>query len=120
MTRTTLYKCTYFAYFVGVGLLFYWATKYFKVSAVMFVGLMLLLFLPGRVLGYFWRDLMRGLRLLNAGQYEESKRHSAAFLDQVHARPWLKRLIWLGTSSYSRDPESMAFNPTFALRLISA
>jgi tetratricopeptide (TPR) repeat protein len=61
-------------------------------------------------LGFFWRDLLRGLRLLNEKQYAESKRHSELFLVDVRQRPWLKKLIWLGSGSYSRDPEAMALN----------
>ncbi len=28
----------------------------------------------------------------------------------VRKEPWIKHLIWLGTSSYSRDPEVLALN----------
>ena len=28
----------------------------------------------------------------------------------MRARPWLKRFVWLGSSTYSRDPEALALN----------
>jgi hypothetical protein len=110
MSRTARYKLGYFCYMaVAAGLtlsLMYFAAGDWRMIAVFVV----LLLLPGRLLGYFWRDLLRGLRLLQRKQYEQSAVHSSAFIEQVRAKPWLKKMVWLGTCSYSRDPESLALN----------
>jgi tetratricopeptide (TPR) repeat protein len=74
------------------------------------VAVVVVLLLPGRILGYFWKDLLRGLRLLNAQEFAASKICSQRFLIQVQSKPWLKKLIWLGSGSYSRDPEALALN----------
>ena len=110
MTRTSRYKLCYFSIGAGGTLAIALSIWYFKPSPLLAGSLILLLFLPGRILGYFWRDLLRGLRLLHAREFEKSRQHSAAFLDQVAAKPWLKHLIWLGSSTYSRDPEALALN----------
>ena len=110
MSRTTKYKAVYFG-MVGTGVvLALWLASRFHAGAVSLLILALALLLPGRVLGFFWRDLLRGLRLLKARRFAESKQYSQRFLADVQARPWLKRLIWLGSSTYSRDPEALAFN----------
>src|SRR5215469_16464339 len=110
MSRTTLYKGLYFG-IVGLGALtLVCAVVFFRLSPLCVAIAVALLLIPGRVLGYFWRDLLRGLRLLNEKKYGESRRHSELFLIQVQQKPWLKKLIWLGSGSYSRDPESVAMN----------
>lgn len=110
MSRTTKYKAIYFGV-VGTGVvLMLWLVPRFHGSAAGFIVLALALLLPGRVLGFFWRDLLRGLRLLRVRRFAESKQCSQRFLADVRARPWLKRLIWLGLSTYSRDPEALALN----------
>jgi tetratricopeptide (TPR) repeat protein len=66
--------------------------------------------LPGRVLAFFWRNLLRGLRLLRERRFEESKAHTEAFLCELDQKPWLKNLIWLGFGTYSRSPTCFALN----------
>jgi hypothetical protein len=108
MSRTTLYKGLYFG-IVGVGAVaVLCAIVLFQLSPLSIAAIIVLLLIPGRILGYFWRDLLRGLRLLKEKRYAESKRHSEIFLLQVKQRPWLKKLIWLGSGSYSREPGCLA------------
>jgi tetratricopeptide (TPR) repeat protein len=110
MSRTTLYKGVYFG-MVGAAVIAAGAVLVLaRASPIAIVTLVACMLIPGRLLGYFWRDLLRGLRLFNARQFAESKRHSARFLAEVRRKPWLKHLIWLGSGSYSRDPEAMALN----------
>lgn len=117
MSRTSLYKGVYFGTVAGAAALSLWIIIYFHLTVVGVLILAAVLFLPGRILGFFWRDLLRGLRLLHEKQYAASKRHSALFLVDVRQRPWLKKLIWLGSGSYSRDPEAMALNNLGAAEL---
>jgi tetratricopeptide (TPR) repeat protein len=110
VTRTGRRKAVYFG-IVGFGATAVtWVVFHYHLSVLQFSVLLLLMLLPGRILGYFWRDLLIGLRLLKEKQFEESVRHSRRFLDQVGKRPWIKRLIWLGSGTYSRDPEALALN----------
>jgi hypothetical protein len=101
----------YYFSVVGVGTtLFVWAWLTFHLSAVAIAVLIVALLLPGRILGFFWRDLLTGLRLLNEGKFEASADHSKRFLGTLVRRPWIRHLIWLGSGTYSRDPKSLALN----------
>lgn len=110
MTRTTLYKGLYLVVVAAASAAALALLAAFDYAPVALVVVFAVLLTPGRVLGYFWRDLFRGLRRLNAGDFAQAKIHSERFLQQVRQRPWLKQLIWLGSSSYSRDPEALALN----------
>ena len=110
MTRIARYKAQYFAV-VACGSIAVTAVIFWQdFSATSIILVLCLGFLPGRVLGYFWRDLLRGLRLLRAREFAESKRHSERFLVTLAKRPWIKHLVWLGSSRYSRDPLVLALN----------
>ncbi|MCI0380527.1 MAG: hypothetical protein L0215_23315 [Gemmataceae bacterium] len=79
--------------------------------------IVLLLLLPGRLQGLFFRDLFRGRRLLAMGKPEQSKIYSVQFLEQIRKRPWQKRLLWLNWGIYTTDVEVMALNNTAAAHL---
>ena len=117
MSRTTLYKAHYFGTIAVLGLCALWLLYYSELSPICFIVLLVTLVLPGRVLGFFWRDLLRGLRLLNTRQFAESRRHSQLFLQTLHKRPHLRKLVWLGSSTYSRNPEVLALNNLGAAEL---
>ena len=80
---------------------------------VLFVAMVL----SGRIQAYFWSDLLAGLHALNQREYQMSKVHSERFLVNLRERPWLRRLIWLGTSSYSLNAEVLALNNLGAAEL---
>ena len=117
MSRTSLYKIQYFAIVAALGVLTALVFWWFDFSPTSVAVAVVLLILPGRVLGFVWRDLLRGLRLLNARRFAESRRHSILFLEAVRRRPYLKNFVWLGSSSYSRDPEVLALNNLGAAEL---
>lgn len=71
---------------------------------------LVLLLLPGRVQGYFYRDFFRGRRLLDEGRFRECIPHFERFIAAVRARPWKKRLLWLQFAVYTTDIEAMALN----------
>jgi hypothetical protein len=110
MPRTTIYKGAYFLYLGVAGAIALSVLYRFGFSPLAIFIVFVALLIPGRILGYFWRDLLRGLHLLNTKKFAESKIHSERFLVQVQKEPWLKNLIWLGTGTYSRDPEVLALN----------
>jgi ATP-dependent Clp protease adapter protein ClpS len=121
MTRTAAYKALYVSIVcgvVGVGMGAVLAARGGHVGMAVFgFGLIGLLLLPGRILAHFWSDLLAGLHYLNQRDFQTSKAHSERFLTQLEARPWLKRLIWLGTSTYSRNAEVLALNNLGAAEL---
>jgi tetratricopeptide (TPR) repeat protein len=110
MSRTARYKAVYFTYFGAAGVLGLTALWYLGPSPLSFVAVAVALLIPGRILGFFWRDLLQGLRLLNAGDYAGSKAASERFLAYYAQNRWVRHLLWLGSSSYSRDPEVLALN----------
>ena len=114
MTRTDALKGVYLARVAGVvgfGTGAAVAGQHGKFAfAVVFGVLFFALLLSGRVQAYFWSELLAGLHHLNRRDYTASKSHSERFLAQLHDRPSLKHLIWLGPSSYSLSAEAMALN----------
>lgn len=112
MSRTAIYKLTYFVLVLGPAGLLAWfiLSRHSATSTAWVILLVVLMLLPGRVLAYFWRNLLRGLRLLQERRFQESKLHSEAFLRELEQKPWLKNLVWLGFGTYSRNPACFAFN----------
>lgn len=114
MTRTAKYKLIYFAIlglsiFVGLGAVFLLRDLPFPYRLAWIVPVIVGL-IPGRIQGHYWRDMLAGLYHLKRHNYATSKLHSERFLIQLQKRPWLKNLIWLGPSSYSRNVEAMTRN----------
>ena len=114
MTRTDALKGAYVARIVlllatviGAEVL---AHRGAVVPATALGVLFIALLLSGRIQAHFWFELLAGLRALNQRDYGASKVHSERFLAQLHERPWLKRLIWLGPSSYALSAEALALN----------
>jgi tetratricopeptide (TPR) repeat protein len=77
----------------------------------------LVLLLPGRIAGHYFRDLFTGRRLMDARRFAEAISHFERFLERLQARPRLKRLIWLSAGIYTHDVEAMALNNIGAARL---
>lgn len=75
-----------------------------------FTGVALVLLLPGIVVRHYWGELQAGFRYLSQRNYAASKHHSERFLMQLEESPWLRKLAWLGTTIYSRNPEVLARN----------
>lgn len=112
MSRTLKFKL---GYVIGILLLggavvlasFWLFPDNLPLGLVIFV---VVLFVPGRVQGLFYRDLFRGRRLVDAGAYEEAMACFDRFLTQIRQKPWQKHLVWLAGVVYSPDIEAMALN----------
>jgi ATP-dependent Clp protease adapter protein ClpS len=121
MTRTDALKGVYVARVVGLVAFGLGAVVAGRrgaiIPATVFGVLFLALLLSGQVQAFFWSELLAGLHELNRRDYPASKAHCERFLSQLRDRPWLKRLIWLGTSSYSLSAEAMALNNLGAAEL---
>lgn len=70
----------------------------------------LILLLPGRIAGHYYRDLFTGRGLMDARRFSEAIPLFERFLQRIRARPELKRLIWLTAGIYTRDVEAMTLN----------
>ncbi|MES9969026.1 MAG: tetratricopeptide repeat protein [Candidatus Thiodiazotropha sp.] len=81
-----------------------------KGSLLLAVGIFLLLLLPGRIIGYQWRDLIAGRRLLDSGRHAEAITLFERFLADIRGKRWLKTLIWLAPSLYTTKAEAMTLN----------
>jgi len=92
---------------VGGGIFVIWS-GYPVIGGVMIA--IFLVLLPGRILRYFWRDLLAGLGHLDQGNYALSKQHSERFLTQVREKPRLRKMMWPSMPEYSRDSEALACN----------
>jgi ATP-dependent Clp protease adaptor protein ClpS len=108
MIRKIASEARYVALLVLIaGVVFAAVGRQYRVSAALLVIVVLLLS-PGWIQAYFWSEMRAGLDQLNRCNYAQSKAHSARFLAQLQARPWLKKLTWLKAGEYSRDPEVLA------------
>jgi len=110
MTRTDRRKIHYFSILTFGAISVLGVILYFRLRALTIGLIVIALLIPGRILGYFWRDQLAGLRLLNQRRFEESAQHSLRFLHSLDQRPWIRHLIWLGSGTFSRNPKSMALN----------
>lgn len=110
MNRVRLLKLAYLAVLTAL------AAGTFAVGALTGAGMLplflmvVVVMLPGRIQAAFYRDLYASRRLLAQGRPAESIEHSRRFLELMHERPGLKRLLWLTWSIYTTDVEAMALN----------
>lgn len=70
----------------------------------------ILLFIPGRIEGLFYSDLLRGRRLFADGKWQAALDHFAAFHAQINQHPWRKRLFWLTGTIFSPNLEATTLN----------
>jgi tetratricopeptide (TPR) repeat protein len=66
--------------------------------------------MPGRIVGYYWRNLFRAKRYLHKGEYALSIAHSQEFLVQLRYMPWIKHLIWLTPSFWTISVQALALS----------
>ena len=117
MTRTTRYKIQY-AVAIGLCVLLAVAVWWqLRDRPMLLVAVAVVCFIPGRLSGGLWRDLYRGRRLHDLGQFEASIEASQRFVRLLKARPNLRRYWWLAWAIYSRDPLAMAHNNIGASQL---
>jgi tetratricopeptide (TPR) repeat protein len=110
MTRKTLLTVAYGLLALLLFLLFLELKRRHEwPSSALFIAALFFL-LPGRIVGYYWRDLIRGRRYLNQRDYSLSIAHSKTFLAQLRHKPWIKHLIWIAPSLWTISVQAMAYN----------
>lgn len=112
MNRTTRLKLLYLIALLALGSATFAtvATLYKRGEVIAVALVVLLLVVPGRVQGFFFRDLFKGRRLLQMNRPREALTHLHAFATHVRQRRRQKRLIWLAGSIYTTDVEAMTWN----------
>ena len=110
MSRTAIYRSRYFGFLAAYVAIALWVVIHFDIAPLAIFIAAGTLLIPGRILSFYWRDLLQGLRLLKEGKFVQSKARSESFLSQLQAQPWIRRLIWISGSPYSRNPEVWALN----------
>ncbi|HWI51930.1 MAG TPA: tetratricopeptide repeat protein [Symbiobacteriaceae bacterium] len=110
MNRVARYKVGYLLALgvIGAGSALLIRTLGGGIGALFIV--MILLIIPGRVQGVYFRPFFRGRRLLNAGQSAAALTYFEEFLRILRADPWRKRLLWLSWSVYTPNAEAMTLN----------
>jgi tetratricopeptide (TPR) repeat protein len=121
MSRTSRYKLLYLLALallaaIVFGVLVLIGSWPPPATSLLVVAVVLLI--PGRINGHFWRDFYRARRLLGEERLAESVDYGERFLDRVRRWPRLKKLIWLQWGIYTRDIEAMTLNNLGAARLM--
>lgn len=70
----------------------------------------IILLIPGRVQGYYYRKHFKGRKLLNKKDYMQSIKYSKEFIEDIRLNNWKKKLILLSWGIYSKDIEAMTLN----------
>lgn len=117
MIRTKKYKIQYFASIAGYAVVAVFLLWRFEVQPISILVVAVLLFIPGRIQGFFWRDLYTGRRLLESGSFSSSLNASERFAQLADSKPWLRKMWWLQGAIYTRDPVAMAQNNIGAAHL---
>jgi tetratricopeptide (TPR) repeat protein len=77
----------------------------------------LTLLIPGRIQGFYFRDLFIGRRLLDADRPEEAIPLLERFLESLERHPSRNKLLWLSWSFYTPSATAMTLNNLGAARL---
>ncbi|RBP35134.1 hypothetical protein DES53_12610 [Roseimicrobium gellanilyticum] len=111
MSRTTLLKGCYAliavsAFFAG----FYAVAAKVIPSTTAAVVAAAILLIPGRIVGYVWRDFLRGKRDTDAKRWDEAIPLFESFLNRLKKTPSIGWLIWLSPSMYTVSADAMVKN----------
>lgn len=93
------------ALLLGIG-----AAAVFGFHPAVLMGAAAILFVPGRLTGYLWRELIVGRRWMDSGRHDEAIPLLETFVRKLEAQPWLEKLIWIAPSIYTMRAKAMALN----------
>lgn len=109
MNRTIFFKIAYFCIIsLTLPIIFYLTKGNLSISTLLLLTLVCLI--PGRLAGYFWRDLIVGRRLMNRENWSESVPHLVRFIRKMRQHQWLNILIWFNPSLYTTSALAMGLN----------
>lgn len=109
LNRTVKLKLAYFgsiaaAILIGSGLAV--GFGFHSIALIAAASLMV----PGRIVGYFWRELITGRKLMDSGRHGDALPLLGSFVQNLDATPWLESLIWIAPSIYTVRTKAMALN----------
>ena len=110
MNRPSRYKLAYAAVagiLLTLGMI---AAKAMGGTLAAWVAVVLALLMPGRIQAYFYRDLIRGRRLLDSGRGDEAVAYFERFLADLERWPVMRQMLWLSWSIYTPSAEAMTLN----------
>jgi tetratricopeptide (TPR) repeat protein len=110
MTRVARYRTSYFVLLAALAGGTYFVIRATGNSRVAFAAAAVLLLIPGRLQGLFFRPLFRGQRDLTQGKASDAAREFENFLKLLERQPWRQWALWLGWSLYTPSAKAMGFN----------
>jgi tetratricopeptide (TPR) repeat protein len=110
MSRTAKLKWAYLVAIVALLAALIFLNRQLGGGPAVLVPVVLLLLVPGRIQGHYYREFFRGRALLAAREPEKAKEHFLRFLRQIHEHPWQRKLLWLAWTVYTPDVEAMTYN----------
>lgn len=119
MSRTAKLKWGYLFAIVALATMSLLLGRRLGGGPAVFIAIALLLFIPGRIQGYYYREFFRGRKLLAARKPDEAKAHFLRFQQQIQENPWQRKLVWLAWTVYTPDVEAMTYNNLAACALES-
>jgi len=117
MTRTARYKLGYVAVLLIVALALGAVIVSLGGGPVVMLATGLLLLIPGRIQGFYYRDLFAARRLLDSGKPEEAILSLERFVKSIEQHPSRSKLLWLAWAIYTPDVLAMAMNNLGAAHL---
>ena len=110
MNRTLWLKFIYLSLFVLVLVTVIYLTKTEVLQLPNLLLITLICLIPGRLVGYFYRDLLTARRLIDRGRWQQSIPYSLRFTNKIRQHKWLKIFIWFAPSLYTISPLAMGLN----------
>ncbi|MDQ8192666.1 hypothetical protein [Roseibacillus persicicus] len=117
MNRTTKLKILYLSLAVIVLLVFFGLKVFLEVGNNPLLFAILILLIPGRLTGFYWKEMLTGRRRMAAKQYSEAVLEFTTFIEKLKQKPWIAKLIWLSPSFYTVSAKAMALNNIGACNL---
>lgn len=110
MTRVARYRICYVVLLALLAGGTYFVIRATGNDRVAFAVAIVLLLIPGRVQGLFFRPLFRGQRDLAQGKAGDAARQFETFIALLNRQPWRRWALWLGWSLYTTSAKAMGFN----------
>jgi len=110
MTRVVRYRISYLVLLTLLAGGTYFAIRAAGSARIAFAAAIVLVLIPGRVQGLFFRPLFRGQRDLAQGKAGDAARQFETFIALLERQPWRSWALWLGWSLYTPSAKAIGFN----------
>jgi tetratricopeptide (TPR) repeat protein len=110
MSRTFRYKLVYIATLLAIAALVLGLLIMQTISTVGLVAIAVALLVPGRIGGYYLKNLFLSRKLIDLSRFDEAVEAGQKFLEDVQRQPWRRHFIYCFFGLYTWDVEAMARN----------